>query len=74
MTSWLRLLPLGAAVVVGLLAGIPIGYLKGVPAGKLQLKNQMLEDRIISIQKGKEIDERILSADDSALCDWLGGC
>ena len=74
MTSWLKLLPLVAAVVVGLLAGIPIGYLKGISAGKLALKNELLEDRVISIQKGKEIDEQVLSASDSALCGMLGGC
>lgn len=65
-------------VVIGVLAGLTLGfgggYLKGKSVGRQEVLTQGLKDRVITLEEGKKIDEKISNADDSALCSILGGC
>lgn len=65
-------LALGA--VAGLALGFAVGFWKGGSAKEAYLLSQNKSQQIEVYKDGKKIDENVLSATDSALCDYLGGC
>lgn len=71
--SFLHPYVLGGAIFGAvLLAGG--GYVWGYSAGKETVLNRLKDDRITVFQNGVKIDNKVLGADDDALCDLLGGC
>jgi len=71
MLQWLNL-GIGAAVGALLMFG-PV-YFYGKSVGKADLVAQLQEDRARIIKDGKQVDEKVYSADDATLCVVLGGC
>ncbi|MGE0845934.1 MAG: hypothetical protein AB7L41_06670 [Flavobacteriaceae bacterium] len=68
--------PAGRALALLLAAGLTLGgaYLKGRHDGRAAVLAALQSDRVRILKDGKEIDEKVLGADDSALCGLLGGC
>ncbi len=68
--------PLGKALAAVLAASIVGGgiYLYGHQWGAASVLQRLQSDRITILKDGKAIDVEVLGADDSALCDKLGGC
>lgn len=67
--TWLRI---GAALVaLGLLAW---SHSAAYRAGASAVLSRLQSDRITILKDGRRIDEKVLGADDSALCLLLGGC
>jgi hypothetical protein len=71
MLDWLKL-------CVGALAGAGIafaaGYMVGNSHGRQSILQSLQSDRVTILKDGKQIDEKAIAADDTALCDLLGGC
>lgn len=61
------------AIVAGLLVMGYVGRTIYV-AGQNSIVTKLKDSRITLLKDGKEIDEKVLSADDSELCAFLGGC
>ncbi len=71
MINWLNIgigLSIGAALAFG------PSFFYGKSIGKADLVYQLQEDRAKITKDGKAVDEKVYSADDSALCSLLGGC
>lgn len=68
--------PLGRALagIVALLVVAGGIYLVGHHEGRLSVLDGLKDQRITILKDGKQIDEKVLGADDSALCSLLGGC
>lgn len=62
---------IGAGIVVAVLAA---SHAWTYNAGKNAVLSKLQDDRVTILKDGNEIDEKVLSADDSALCAILGGC
>lgn len=62
----------GAALAVCAVCGVI--YLKGRVDGRAGLTADLAADRVTVLVDGKEIDEKVLGADDPVLCALLGGC
>lgn len=60
--------------VCGFALGFAVGFYKGGSAKEAYLLSQGKSQQIEVYKDGKKIDENVLSATDSALCDYLGGC
>lgn len=77
MISALKLLlnptALGAILLSAVIAG-GTGYVKGRVDGRDRVIAKLQADRIKVLKDGQEIDTKVLTADDTALCDFLGGC
>lgn len=68
-STWIRI---GAALTaLGLLAW---SHSAAYRAGKSSVLSHLQSDRITILKDGKRIDEKVLGANDSALCLLLGGC
>jgi hypothetical protein len=68
--------PLGRALA-GVLAILVVAggiYLKGRHDGRGAVLRGLQDDRVTILKDGKQIDEKVLGANDSALCSLLGGC
>jgi hypothetical protein len=63
---------LGALIAVPLVS-IPV-YLVGSAQGKQAVKNALVKERLVTKEQISEIDNLVFDADESALCDILGGC
>lgn len=50
------------------------GYVVGVKQHKAAIESKMKDDRIEILKDGKNIDEKVMEADDVGLCAVLGGC
>jgi hypothetical protein len=64
-------------VVGGLIAlsfALGIGFVYGVKHQKAAFAAQVAEGKIQVLKEGKAVDEKVYNADDSTLCDLLGGC
>jgi hypothetical protein len=63
---------------IGALASVPLiaipSYLYGAAQGKAKLRNELVEQRLVTKDKISELDEIVFNADESALCDLLGSC
>lgn len=71
MIRWIWM-GLGALVAVPLV-GFP-AMLYGAAKEKSRLRNELVAERIVTQEKIGELDEIVFNADESALCDLLGGC
>lgn len=58
------------AIVLSFGVGMTIGYIQGKKATLETLK----AERIITLEEMRAIDDKVFSADESALCNMLGGC
>lgn len=67
-------LKLGAALI----AGIALAYLPfvnyGKSLGRAAIVQELQEDRAKILKDGREVDEKVYTADDAVLCSLLGGC
>lgn len=63
---------LGAAIGVAALLTFTHVYVYN--AGKDTVLARLKDQRIEVLKDGKKIDAEVLAADDSTLCDILGGC
>ncbi|WFR98728.1 hypothetical protein [Rhizobium tumorigenes] len=71
MLTWLKI---GVGALAGASIAFTSGYFVGRSAGKQSVLSSLQSDRITILKDGKEIDEKVLGADDTGLCDLLGGC
>lgn len=62
------------AGIVAIMVGIGGVYIKGRSDGKQVILDKLADDRITILKDGEEIDNEVFSADDDALCAFLGGC
>ncbi len=62
----------GALLVAALIAGG--SYIAGYSNGKETVLTRLKDDRITILKDGQAIDNKVIGADDNALCDLLGGC
>lgn len=70
--KWLYM-GLGALASASIVAGLSIGL--GYKWGKQAVYTQIRGQEIRVYKDGRQIDDKVLSAqDDDALCDLLGGC
>lgn len=67
--TWVRV---GAAVII--LGGLAWSHTAAYRAGKSAVLARLQSGRITILKDGRRIDEKVLGADDSALCRLLGGC
>lgn len=63
---------IGLAVAV--LAALAFGYAAAYKSGKQSVVTKLQEDKIVVLQEGKRIDERVLSSDDESLICFLVEC
>lgn len=63
---------LGALIVLPFALGI--GFVYGIKHQKNVVAARAANDKVVILKDGKQIDEKVFSASDSALCDLLGGC
>lgn len=65
-------------IAIGVVIGVILAYLPfvnyGKSLGRAGLIQELQEDRAKILKDGKQVDETVYSADDSALCSLLGGC
>jgi len=71
MLQWLNI---GIGATLGALLMFGPVYFYGKSAGKADLVAQLQEDRARVVKDGKQVDEKVYSADDALLCGLLGGC
>lgn len=62
----------GGLIVLPFALGI--GFVYGVKHQKAVFAAQVNEGKIQVLKDGKAIDEKVYNADDSTLCNMLGGC
>lgn len=62
------------AIIAGVVVGLTFTHIYVYNAGKATVRAELLQARVTILKDGKEIDAEVLAADDSALCDLLGGC
>ena len=62
------------AIVGVVLLGLAASHYMAYRSGKEAVLEKLKDDRITVLRDGKEIDNEVLGADDSALCELLGGC
>ena len=62
----------GGLIVLPLAFGA--GYVYGVRTHKAAVEAKAKDAKITILKDGKAVDEKVLTADDSALCNLLGGC
>jgi len=66
------------SVILGGLAVLPLafgaGFIVGVRQHKATVESRAKDDKITILKDGKQIDEKVLTADDSLICSMLGGC
>lgn len=73
MLSFLNPYVIGGALAALILTNAATG-LYGYSKGKETILNRLKDDRITVLKDGVRIDNDVLAADDSGLCDKLGGC
>jgi hypothetical protein len=71
MLDWLKL---GVGALAGAGIAFAAGYLVGSSHGRQSVLQSLQSDRVTILKDGKKIDEQAIAADDTALCDMLGGC
>lgn len=70
----MKYLWLAIGFAAGLSVGLTIGWFKGRSDFETKIHNQMQSKQIKVFKDGKQIDEKVFSADDVGLCDMLGSC
>lgn len=71
MLTWLKL---GVGALAGASIAFTCGYFIGHSAGKKSVLATLQAQRVTILKDGKQIDEKVLGADDDSLCGLLGGC
>lgn len=71
MLTWLKI---GVGALAGAFIAFTSGYFIGQSAGKQSVRDELKDSRITILKDGKQIDEKVLGADDTGLCNLLGGC
>lgn len=66
------LIVLGALVALGV--AFKFVHMDGKKDGRAEIRDQLVKDRVITLEEGRKVDEKVVNADDSALCNLLGGC
>lgn len=61
----------GLALALALLGA---AYLKGRSDGRQSILDRLAAAQVEIFKDGRRIDEKVLGADDAALCELLGGC
>lgn len=62
-------------VAWGVIAALlTFSHIYAIQYGKGVILSRLSQDRIKVLKDGQEVDKEALGADDSALCDLLGGC
>lgn len=61
-------------IVIAVLAALAYGYASAYKSGKESIVAKLQEDKIVVLENGKKIDEKVLSADDPALICMLIDC
>lgn len=73
MFSFLNPYVIGGAILAAVAVGAG-SYWAGYSSGKETVLNRLKDDRITILKDGQAVDNKVLGADDNALCDLLGGC
>jgi len=63
---------IGLAVAV--LTALAFGYASAYKSGKESIVTKLQEDKIVVLENGKAIDEKVLAADDDSLTCMLIDC
>lgn len=69
--KWLWMV-IGAAAISAPMYGF--GFYMGDSSRKDKIAAQQASGQIQIYKDGRQIDEKVLSADDATICDMLGGC
>lgn len=63
-----------AGAVIAIIAALVFGYASAYKSGKQSIVTKLQEDKIVVLENGKRVDEKVIAADDDSLVCMLIDC